>query len=556
MAQTSVQEQVQRSSLQNSSPTQIPKISRLITTGIFCFCALTRAAEYNPPTVIIDAHTHLFNSHYLPIREIVRAQTEVPRFLASGIEKILWAVTPDSDLGGTNRFGALAVPALDRPAADRLVRLSKTKSADEARKILVEEVFRPMMVRVLTVLNSDEIRAIKNYVGGAIKSLDDNSLTPEEIVYVFEKMPLMEDQHNAPRPEAINILGNLKFVGIVTSDERALFMGLKSTYPKVILFVHHMMDLGATYNETPEFPFGTQVTKMLALQNENPSHILTFGAFDPFRRAAAFELATNAYAKGVIGFKFYPPDGYRPAGNQIPPKSMPGTVPEQWDSRYKGIFPTNIDNWNEQLFAFCESKDIPIFLHCSPGGFEAVKGYGLLMADPAYWTDVLAKHQNLRVCFGHSGGNDYWFGLNEDTNSAQFSQTLVKLCETYPNIYCDSAYWEHLLTAKGVEALETELPIAVLKHPKLAKKLIYGSDWYMVSREENYDEYLSRMITALCHPQENVPNWNQFISDFFAGNEARYLQLDKLTKDERLEPTVRKELKGLVNRLPPRWDRR
>jgi predicted TIM-barrel fold metal-dependent hydrolase len=518
-------------------------------------------ARFAAPVVVIDAHTHLFNAKYLPVREIVVAQTGCPPLAAQAIESVVLFLTRDSRLADPK--GATVPPDDPKPEV-RLLKSLLGKSPAQVRAILLEEVFQKRLSPevIQHQLPSDQQAALKLFVRGrdVMSSPDEAArpLGPEDIVKALEMTRFMAERHAEQSDEnGVGAPGLLTLLYIAMCSERGILEGLQGTYPQVQLFVHHMMDLAVTYNECPTFPFKQQVVKMLALQDKYPGQVLTFGAYDPFRREDALPTAEDFYRQGVIGFKFYPPDGYRPNQNFIPSRSMPGTVIEQWDRRYQGLDPLKMDTNNEHFFAFCEAHDIPIFVHCSPGGFEAVTNYGDLMADPSYWTNVLATHTNLRVCFGHSGGPSLWFNQPPDTNSAEsirFGHEVIDLCARYKNVYCDSAYWELLLANGGVGKLAAQLPSLIQTYPELAKKLVYGSDWFMISQEDKYQTYLDGMLSALEHPAGNVPaNWQQFIYDFFAGNEARYLNLDKLSKDDRLDLDVRQKLRDLVKRLPVGW---
>jgi len=45
-------------------------------------------------------------------------------------------------------------------------------------------------------------------------------------------------------------------------------------------------------------------------------------------------------------------------------------------------------------------------------------------------------------------------------------------------------------------------------------------------------------------------DWNQFVSDFFAGNEVRFLKLNTLVNDPRLDENVRRKLARFAQMLP------
>jgi len=92
------------------------------------------------------------------------------------------------------------------------------------------------------------------------------------------------------------------------------------------------------------------------------------------------------------------------------------------------------------------SSDVPIFAHCSYGEFQAAKGYGERNPNPKFWLELLEKHdelRTLRLCLGHAGGSDYWF-TNTLSCHPDWGEAVVKLCTTYPNVYCEVGILEEV----------------------------------------------------------------------------------------------------------------
>jgi predicted TIM-barrel fold metal-dependent hydrolase len=330
-------------------------------------------------------------------------------------------------------------------------------------------------------------------------------------------------------------------------SEDAIAADYHETYPQVALVVDHLLDLEKSYGEAPQFVFATQVSRMLAMEGRGGVAKLTFGMFDPFRGdAEGLADVKRDWAEGVAGFKFYPPTGVRPDENDIPPKDLKGTVLSQWNSRYQGITSKTLDDRCKAFFSFCEANDVPILVHCSPGGFESVPTYGDLMANPKYWESVLARHPNLRVCLAHTGGSEGWYADfgNDQNESSVFRTEVLALCAAHPNVYCDFAYIEDLLKKDGVATMQARLRAILGANPGLSKKMLYGTDWHMLTQERGYESYLKLWqevwIDAALSPYQ---------SDFFAGNAARYLRLTALAVDPRLAPTVRAQLVALNGRL-------
>lgn len=508
-------------------------------------CCTTSVTIPNPPPVVIDIHTHLFNARYVPLREIAVSRG-VPRPIAAILAKLLLAICGDSQLAepGAQSISSDFVIA----EAGQLARRNAKASAS-ARAGVVREVFQPHDFK--TILEPAEIDQLRAYFRGQLKLRTKRTsaaeLSWDEIAEALEIIGILADQHGDKAQQmGLPIEGYLRFFGTMLTSERGIAEALHRTYPSVDLFVHHMMDLEHSYGQPPSFPFSRQIQKMFALDTANNGRSLTFAAFDPFRREQALPLAQHAYSLGAAGFKFYPPCGYRPAGNaNFPPINLDGTVKEQWNSRYASITPDQLDAWIEAFFSFCESNNIPVFVHCTPHGFESVEGYGALMADPVHWRPVLTKHPNLRLCFGHTGGEGGWFDAQGGGNlGTNYSAEVVRLCVEFPNVYCEAAYLDPILTDSGMKRFQTNLVHVLRQHPGLAKKLMYGTDWHMLTQEDKHPHYLRQFNAVFDHPELAVMK-----ADFFAGNAARYLRLRELATDQRLNAALRKNLAEILSRL-------
>ena len=173
---------------------------------------------------------------------------------------------------------------------------------------------------------------------------------------------------------------------------------------------------------------------MEQLKQDNPQSMFGFSAFDP-RRDNWRQLADTAIAHGFLGFKFYPALGYLPIGNADP----------VLESRVAAFFD------------YCIAGDIPVFVHCTPIGFQTKEKKGL-NAHPKHWRALLEheRWRDLRLCLGHAGGGRAsnlgvssagWMADNdaEWRDADNFARIVADLCATYPNVYCELGYITELL---------------------------------------------------------------------------------------------------------------
>jgi hypothetical protein len=154
----------------------------------------------------------------------------------------------------------------------------------------------------------------------------------------------------------------------------------------------------------------------------------------------------------------------------------------------------------------------------------------------------LKANAGLRMCFGHSGGEAYWF--SDPANDAnqkgkrpgdawQFGNQVIDLCLTYPEVYCEVGYLDGVLEPKQAALLVRRLEAVVNLPSKDGKwrfgdKLMYGTDWHMIYKVPHFEKYLEKWDEVI--KQVDKGSLRQA---FFAGNAKKFLRLDELAKDSR-----------------------
>ncbi|MDR2694505.1 MAG: hypothetical protein LBB74_09880 [Chitinispirillales bacterium] len=199
----------------------------------------------------------------------------------------------------------------------------------------------------------------------------------------------------------------------------------------------------------------------------------------------------------------------------------------------------------------CDDRNIPILAHCSPDGFIALNaryyndfdvnvcfdrvkksirsgGEALCSIDycgrepvvyndidmdhfyrnyghPRNWIPVLKHCQNLRLCLAHFGGNsewgrdpmNEWAGINaQKAKNAklppvrEWIRCVIKLTKYYKNVYADISGLD--INNGNIRAnLRGMLRVICeredFKH--LKHKLIFGSNWYLISANKTYKKY-------------------------------------------------------------------
>ena len=502
------------------------------------------------PIRILDLHVHLFNARYLPLASIIAdAMDKDESRLARGVAKLLYALTGSAYETPT----ALAAPASMLRAAGEDPYVDAIWEVTRHELLLATR--SPTMMRSAgdtpdaAERNDMSIaRMLDSELMAIIRELDEIDYAAEGWTQDAEDAAMASKAAFASR-DALSILGRSErivkkalrvvkalmnphawgeaenylefFFTLLRNEDRMVdrFYRVYGDGLPPIEAVHFMMDMQLAYPvpTPPYYPFeNDQLLRMQELQRRFPGKIYGFCAFDP-RRASWQTIANEARQRGLIGFKFYPALGYKPSG------TANATLQARIDA----------------FFAYCAGNDIPIFVHCTPVGFQTRKQEGW-NAHPKYWEPVLARHGNLRLCFGHAGGgrasnrdpdtgltieSPGWDAKNEDEwkRDDNFARLVADLCTRYEHVYCEVGHLTDLLEDGGVDRFMRNLEIARKRSTgpwNLLEKLAYGTDWHMPAMTDNTREYLETFIRIFDHAE-----YAEYREHFFWRNGYRYLGL-------------------------------
>lgn len=492
-----------------------------------------------PAVKVIDMHTHVFNARDLPLTGILNA-LGAPRHVAVVVAEALLISMPEDD----EPLQEMSLLEIERPTIQPL--------SEPQRNVLLDYVGRDRMEPLSLVAADLEVEPDVTLVAETIAKI---GFPPEE--HLGEEVAPQNLVNAAELGESLK--GYIRFLGLITKAHGQIVASLMESYPAADLFVHHMMDMAVAYDDTPGVSFPEQIVAMQKLDAAYPGKLLHFSAFDPFRRAMALPLAKKAHMEhSAVGMKIYPPSGYRAADNEIhkfpsaPKRWRPDYFgKKRWKSRYAGWTEKELDAKLQEVFGWAAKDNIPLFTHCTPWGFQSVRGYGM-MADPLFWSSVLKKAENkgLRLGLGHAGGDPYWLSNPDDDKANkerqppgsqwQFGNQVVELCLTYPDVYCELGYLKGILDVRETPALVRRLQSIVNLPSKDGKwrfgdKIMYGTDWSMIHKESSYKDYLDgwdKVMKQLDDGKDAKTKgiWRQA---FFARNAKKFLQLDKLAEDSR-----------------------
>lgn len=208
-------------------------------------------------------------------------------------------------------------------------------------------------------------------------------------------------------------------------------------------------------------------------------------------------------SRDFVGVKIYPPNGFWPYGNVLS-AGIPSTLgmPSAAD----------LDRVLLRLWEECGKRNVPVMAHTgnSMGSDDAHNA----AAGPAGWQAVInavGSAHPARVNLGHFGG---------DSPHDNWNFELARMMSTPQGagLYGDLGYWEELRCQKDLASCSAreKLANAVKEHPVVRERLMYGSDWLMLSQERRWDRYPFDLLAAL--PDGLNP------ASVFGGNAKNFFQ--------------------------------
>jgi predicted TIM-barrel fold metal-dependent hydrolase len=502
--------------------------------------ALSKRARAVPAPTIVDIHCHVFNGADLPITgflaHVIPGLSDISRELTSVPEMIV--------------------------------------------RRIVGVVHQRLINRVTPGL-VDEQAYLKNLGPGAVAKpvgwLEDPALAAQykDLVQLLANelaaIPLLHLD-----PTAIGAtLDRVIRVVYLTGHERARIAAtMAAVYPEVQLYTPLLVDYDAWSNDKPATPLCDQIDAHASVARASMrdqvgrpgARFHPFMAFDPLREVVTrvrrkgdyrpygdaraftkgaryqFPAAAGAVARpgadagaielvryaietgGFIGCKVYPPVGFAPLDNEH--LNADPELGKQLDLALRAFY------------AYCEAEQVPITAHASAGN-EYGFGFRDFVA-PARWEPVLREFPNLRVNFGHFG--------HEEGGSAWMRQAAA-LMSAYPNVYADVADSPLVYDDAYARAYLGHLDEVFKRFPKVRKRVMYGSDFWLNRLDPGADGAVKAFQTQL-----DARFGAELRADAMGTNALRFLGL---LDDQGKKPAAgrnRARLRRFYGQLPqPGW---
>lgn len=222
------------------------------------------------------------------------------------------------------------------------------------------------------------------------------------------------------------------------------------------------------------------------------------------------DLIDTTLARGIYkGVKLYPSIGY----------SVEGDIRDGVKNKVckgKGVSKDIIKMGMEKLICIVEHRKAYLTSHTTYS--KGAEPGSEALADSKFWIEHLRKRPGLRVNFGHMGdpsnnGGRYW------------RKGFMSLMSSFENVYADFGYHEY----DKYEILKNDLILFRCAHGvEIFKKIAFGSDWYMISKDEGSNAYLCTAVQNFERAvRESVIDDDHF-KDMFYNNAARFLNIGTL----------------------------
>lgn len=235
-------------------------------------------------------------------------------------------------------------------------------------------------------------------------------------------------------------------------------------YPRATRFVVLPMDLSQAGWGAPPVSVNDQHAELDEMRNDPQFRglVIPFATLDPRREGAAEEAAYWIEKRGFRGLKLYPRLG----------------------------FPPDHDVLRKRIYPILVERNLPVMTHCSSGG---VTGRHLSRADantwssPEAWRSVRDEFPDLRVCLAHFGGMESWKAYVEEGIDPRDPEAEARNWQSAIRNMIGGDDWPNLWTDISYTLFEFDNYVPFLKiflqDPKLADRVLFGSDFYMTRQE-------------------------------------------------------------------------
>lgn len=450
-----------------------------------------------PPTVI-DVHAHFFNGSDVPVRGFVadclghkapKAVQRLIKALALLAEKIAErAPTAFEELGELKNLEA------------------QTKQAgvdvDDVVNRWFETQRRRTAARVVEVVRGSEfehryLEMNPAATRGASRGIDDQEVL--DVVESARSRDVARSPSSAEDVQVAQARAKLEFLNYMLAARVENLRTYIEAYAGqdaeagVDLVLGALVDFDYWLDCPPRSSHDDQIALHEHLSGLHGGFMRPVVAYNPWidieQAEAGLQRILNACTSGrFAGVKIYPPTGFMAAGNE--------DVKVPTGKRRPDL--KRLDDVLTTFFRTCAEKSIPIIAHAAHSN-----GRGDIHDDfsaPAVWDRLICRMVQDGLSpildFGHFGGDD---------PSTAWTKQFAALMRSQPTarLFADLGYWDRLLCGDATacenarERLKAALAVKISENETVATRVMFASDWLMLSQVEGWREYPARVRSAL-----------------------------------------------------------
>ena len=503
---------------------QIPvNDNRLIETKISFLRPRPISKSVTGSNYCVDAHAHFFNASDVTVSGYLGGPVA---HSYGGIEGMLLSLlSPFAE-----DLAMLAPTAInENNRLDEIGERIRNMSAEDAKKALEDEMDShrrqqsQLFFQILTKGKKSEFQT-QYELEQKKRKLKPHALFQTPLEFNEESLYRAMKQGETPRPQGLRM--EMQKLGPNTYPEGALaFVGYMLNYRWVNLRVYQsayssneqsigvdtvlgaLVDFDRWLDCPPRSAHEDQMRLHAKLSKLSGGYMLPIMSYNPWtdvvesgRSLELLEEAVKNY--GFVGAKIYPPNGFRPWGNTSAQGGW--RLPD----------PQKINQALKKFWDLCLTLDIPVMAHAGPS-MGKDKNHDLL-GGPEAWSELIEAYakegKSPRANLGHFGGE----GNGSTSNwTSGFIEEVMKVPHG-DRVYADTAFWDWLqcdiagsdkcepAISRLIEALQTSLGSS----RKVADRILYGSDWFMLSSQQNWNEYASDVYKII---KDKMPDYAEKI---------------------------------------------
>lgn len=484
-------------------------------------------AAWRGTTRYFDAHTHFFNAQDVPVAGFLQKSVahgidddRLRQFvialapLAEIVGKTAMTAKDEHELlcrgGSVSAAAAQGMKSLAEGTSDLDAEIERQADA-RARQLYREIVERNAEIPRLF---NEAARQAQSASVGALRHQVDR-FSEELVIEAFrdgagsrppgtkELMPQTKARLSSPEATVAFMRGVLQFVRFMLSPrhhnlrtyikryaEHSPGLALSGCFASMVDF-NYWLDCPAKATNLLD---QVRLHEQLAILSQG--FLMPLVAYNPWvdiqEDDASLKLVKKAVqAHGCVGVKIYPPMGFYPYGNAWHPVASTEPRPDV----------AALDRKLRALYELCDELAVPVMAHANESNGRD-RAHDAL-AGPLGWNELLDHGpplKRLTVNAGHFGGA-------HPRAADDWTDGFIKLMARQGRlrIYGDLGYWSEIIDSAPAQAkLKKALTTALGPGESVADRVMYGSDWLMLSQEPGWELY-AQALGQLLHGNDTPP---------------------------------------------------